>query len=224
MKKLVLSVALILSALNFCLAQDLITKRSGEDVKAKILEINPGDIKFKNFENLDGPTVTILKSEILMVRYANGTKDIFSASRSNNTSQSFDHKTVFKLGSSVLLPTGILAYGAKAGVGLNGSIIAPIATDINFVGDFGVGAFFAESSSIFSIPVLAGIRYENNVILGFSIGLNTYIGGGDTSVGFGFSPQLGYSFGKIDLIGKYITSSHFGFPFNYISIGTYFKL
>lgn len=59
-------------------AQDIITKKNSDDINAKILEVTSTEIKFKRFEDLNGPTFTLLKSEVLMVRYENGTKDIFN--------------------------------------------------------------------------------------------------------------------------------------------------
>jgi hypothetical protein len=66
-------------ALSFsAFSQDVITKKSGEDVQSKILEVNQTEVKFKKFDNREGPTFTILKSDVLMIRYENGTKDIFN--------------------------------------------------------------------------------------------------------------------------------------------------
>ena len=59
-------------------SQDVITKKTGDDIISKISEITQTEIKYKKFDNLQGPTFSILKSEVLMVRYENGTKDIFS--------------------------------------------------------------------------------------------------------------------------------------------------
>ena len=58
-------------------AQDVITKRNGDDIEAKVLEILDSEIKYKKFNFLDGPTYTEKKSEILIIRYENGSKDIF---------------------------------------------------------------------------------------------------------------------------------------------------
>ncbi len=71
-------------------AQDFITKKNGEDVKARILEVNQNDVKYKRWDNLEGPTFTMSKSEILMVRYENGTNDVFTnqSSVSSNVSGS----------------------------------------------------------------------------------------------------------------------------------------
>ena len=59
-------------------AQDLITKADGTDISAKVLEVTTSVIKYKKFENQDGPIYNIKKSDVLMIRYKNGTKDIFN--------------------------------------------------------------------------------------------------------------------------------------------------
>jgi len=73
-KSLSLFVSILFSLGLF--AQDMITLKNGKDIESKILEVNVTDIKYKKQDNLEGPTHTILKSEVLMIRYANGTKDI----------------------------------------------------------------------------------------------------------------------------------------------------
>lgn len=62
--------------------QDVITKKDGTDIAAKVLEVNTGDIKYKKFDNQQGPTFTMLKSEILIIRYENGSKDVFPVGNS----------------------------------------------------------------------------------------------------------------------------------------------
>lgn len=64
-------------------AQDLITLKNGSDIKSKVTEINLTEIKYKKFDNLNGPIFTISKEDVLIIRYENGTKDIFS----NDTKQ-----------------------------------------------------------------------------------------------------------------------------------------
>lgn len=71
---LIISLILLTNNLN---AQDVITKRNGEDINAKVLEISDLEVKYKKFDFLDGPTYTEKKSEILIIRYENGSKDIF---------------------------------------------------------------------------------------------------------------------------------------------------
>ena len=61
-----------------CYSQDMITTKSGEDIKAKVLEITFHEVKYKKAENIEGPIYTISKSDILLIRYGNGSKDMFN--------------------------------------------------------------------------------------------------------------------------------------------------
>jgi len=84
-KKLILALLFLIG--NFAQAQDIITKKNGDDIKAKVIEVNQNEIKYKSFSNPDGPLFVIYKSDVLLIRYENGSKDIFSESNSsNNTS------------------------------------------------------------------------------------------------------------------------------------------
>ena len=49
-------------------AQDIITKKSGEQLKVKVIEIGTTEVKFKYFESLDGPTIVMLRSEIKTIK------------------------------------------------------------------------------------------------------------------------------------------------------------
>ncbi len=81
MKKTFLLVVQILFA-TFCFSQDVIIKANGEEIKSKILEVNQTEVKYKNFDYQSGPSYTISKSEIFMIRYQNGTKDVFNDTKS----------------------------------------------------------------------------------------------------------------------------------------------
>lgn len=86
-KSLMLLIALIGFINSF--AQDYITLTNGDEIKSKVLEVNPDVIKYKNWANLDGPTYSITKSDVFMIKYINGTKDVFKTMSSplSNTSQ-----------------------------------------------------------------------------------------------------------------------------------------
>lgn len=58
-------------------AQDLIILRNGNEIQAKVLEIKQQEITYKNWTNIDGPTYTKSKTDIFMIKYANGSKDVF---------------------------------------------------------------------------------------------------------------------------------------------------
>jgi hypothetical protein len=77
MKILFLTSLLLFSEIIFCLAQDVITLKSGEDIQAKVEVVNQAEVIYKRFDNLNGPRIIIPKSDILMIRYENGVKEIF---------------------------------------------------------------------------------------------------------------------------------------------------
>jgi hypothetical protein len=74
-------VFLTILAACFCLnlnAQDLIVKKNGDEIKSKVIKVGSDEIEYKKFENLDGPSYTIPKSDVFMIRYQNGTKDVIN--------------------------------------------------------------------------------------------------------------------------------------------------
>lgn len=77
MKKAFLLIAMLFCAAGITHAQDRITTKDGVDIQAKILEVGSSDIKYKKFSNLEGPTYTISKEDILIITYANGENEVF---------------------------------------------------------------------------------------------------------------------------------------------------
>jgi hypothetical protein len=99
MKKLISTALLAIFSLTLCFSQDVITKKTGEDIQAKILEVGQTEIKYKKFDNLNGPIFTMLKSDVLLVRYENGTKDIFNdEKKSENIFPSFSINDYYRQG------------------------------------------------------------------------------------------------------------------------------
>jgi len=65
---------------------DIIVLKSGNEIKAKIIEITLTEIKYKAFDYLDGPLKTVAKSDVYVINYANGTREFFgAASKSSNS-------------------------------------------------------------------------------------------------------------------------------------------
>jgi hypothetical protein len=58
-------------------SQDMITKMSGEEINAKVTEVNDKEIVYRKTNDPSGQASQMKKSEIFMIKYANGTKDIF---------------------------------------------------------------------------------------------------------------------------------------------------
>jgi len=64
------------SAVN---TQDLIILKNGSTIEAKVLEISPTEIRYKRFDNLEGPTIVIMAADVLSIRYANGRMEIINS-------------------------------------------------------------------------------------------------------------------------------------------------
>lgn len=63
----------------FGFSQDVIIFKSGDELKVKILEIGVSDIKYKKADTTESnPIYQVFKSSVLMIRYSNGSKDIFN--------------------------------------------------------------------------------------------------------------------------------------------------
>jgi len=82
MKSNILSL-LILSLFLFIpfelFAQDVIILKNGDEIQSVVSEIGLDAIKYKRFDNPEGPVYTLEKSKIFMIKYANGTKDVFGS-------------------------------------------------------------------------------------------------------------------------------------------------
>lgn len=88
MREFLFAVAFLFGGVFAASAQDIITVKDGTDIQAKILEVTTNEVKYKKFNNLDGPTFTMLKSEILIVRYENGENEVFKTNKSTqNTTE-----------------------------------------------------------------------------------------------------------------------------------------
>jgi hypothetical protein len=120
MKNLLLFILLACSS-NFIKAQDTLTIRSGENVIVKIIEVGSSEVKYKKIDNLNGPVFAILKSELYLIRYENGSKDDFSnIGKAANTQELYTqgyndalkyYKSYKVTGNTVLLASSFPFYG-----------------------------------------------------------------------------------------------------------------
>lgn len=55
---------------------DVIIFKDGSEVSGKILEFVPGQIKYKRCDLLSGPTYTVRKSDVFMIKYSNGVREV----------------------------------------------------------------------------------------------------------------------------------------------------
>jgi len=70
MKKLTFTLCLLL-LVKLLMAQDIIVKKDGTRIKSKILKVTITGITYKNFNDLEGPTLTLRSKEISSYSYEN---------------------------------------------------------------------------------------------------------------------------------------------------------
>ena len=107
MKRLVFSIIFLVAMGISMYAQDVITLRNGDEIKAKVTEITSSEIKYKRFDNFDGPTVVIAKSDVFFINYENGTREVFNTVAANESSVSL---TPSAISSGQLTAVGTTVY------------------------------------------------------------------------------------------------------------------
>jgi len=67
-------------------AQDVIVMKDQSTIMSKVLEITSTEIKYKKWNNQDGPTYSIDRSEVLSINYENGEVENFSETKNDHQS------------------------------------------------------------------------------------------------------------------------------------------
>ena len=101
MKKILLILMTIFSMVS--MAQDVVVLKDGDVIQTKVVEVGENEVKYKKWENIDGPTYTMSISKILAINYQNGTKDSFTIQNSEaekkqvKTSEEFSYSELQKV-------------------------------------------------------------------------------------------------------------------------------
>ena len=66
---------------SIVLAQDNIILKNGTEIPAKVLEVSSGQIKYRRQDFPDGPIYSTGTTDVLLINYANGVKDILTGGR-----------------------------------------------------------------------------------------------------------------------------------------------
>lgn len=110
MKKITFALCLIM-LVKLVSGQDFIIKKNGDEIKAKVSEITPTEIKFAKVDN-PGVTYSIAKTEVFMIKYANGSKDVFneqvapSPVQQPNEPKTVNSKTMVSIGEELTYSGG----------------------------------------------------------------------------------------------------------------------
>lgn len=78
-------ILIVLSFKNF--AQDQLFKKDNTKLLVKVLEIGTAEIKYKMFDNLNGPSYVLNKNEVSIIIYENGKHEVIQSEKNINNSQ-----------------------------------------------------------------------------------------------------------------------------------------
>ncbi len=149
MKKLFLFTLILLVSCQL-FSQDIIIKRSGEELKSKVVEVSSEIIKYKLFDNLNGPTFTILKTDVIKITYENKVSEIFSqtdpseltnikdpqflgeAGYKNGQADALKYYKGYKTASTVTLVTSIIFPFAGLVPAIITSVSPPLNRNLNY--------------------------------------------------------------------------------------------
>lgn len=87
MRKLFATLSLLCIA-GMATAQDVIVMKDQSTVMSKVLEITSTEIKYKKWDNLEGPTYYLSPKEVLSINYENGEVEKFTETTNNHHNNS----------------------------------------------------------------------------------------------------------------------------------------
>ena len=160
MGKTIISLALVAAFALPSFAQDIISMKNGTREEANVLEIDETTVRYKKFNNPEGPTYSVKKESVSEITYKNGTKENFDK-KSQELSPEKNPNSVWwtkaketKLG-FWMDPLGFAQWGPMVGV------------SIRVGSNFDVKAhvrFYSKLAPIFS-------KYMDHSGYGFGLGL-----------------------------------------------------
>lgn len=101
-------------------SQDLIVKKSGEEIKAKVIEVGDIFIRYKSYSEIDGPTREISKSLVFLIKYEDGSREIMRSSEIQS-SGAIENLSQPNLAFTSKHSSVSLTYGISGLIGLGGA-------------------------------------------------------------------------------------------------------
>ena len=164
MKRLIM----LLSALAFfavsAAAQDFVTKRNGEDIAAIVDEVGPDYVRFRLWDEPDGVTYTMLKNEILMIRYATGRNEVFDQMSSLAVAPMMKYKEMAKVYDYRLYQKSLYDRYSPAGSGIASFFIPGLGQMI--CGEWGRGfAYLGGHVGCYMLTGISAIAESDTLVL-----------------------------------------------------------
>lgn len=145
MKKTI-SILVMLFTVSASFAQDVILKKTGEEVLCKVFEIGSTEIKYHKWENLEGPIYTIKTMEVTRITFENGTEEVIKPNELSviPTEKRNYTRAITTHPMSILF--GHLNFGYQQSVGRNRSVVG----ELGIIGPrLGDGVFGRDSKGVY---------------------------------------------------------------------------
>lgn len=84
-------------------SQDLIVLKNADEIKSKVVEITDISVKYRKWENMNGPIYNLNLREVLFIRYENGTKEVIS--QEPNPTSAIRYNLMFEISHSKVITT-----------------------------------------------------------------------------------------------------------------------
>jgi len=193
-------------------AHDVITMLNGYEIQAKITEVSTSDIKYKRFDNLEGPTFVILRKDVFAINYTNGTRDVINPINATNK------------GRTVGEPQ------SQSKLGLQGGVNFPEGGYLNLFNNYTNGEHYVKSKTGFQIGLITDMPFKNQqfgfqpVLSFFQLGLEFGNKGHNpwkSEVKMNFIQVRGnlrYKIGQSDTSLSLQTGPFFNYPLHYKKI------
>ena len=130
MKTKSLFVVIFICVLRFSgFSQDIIMLRTGDEIQSKVEEVGIDIIRYHKFDNVSGPIYTIEKSKVFMIKYQNGSKDVFaeqnvSKTNTTQTPSGVENQTP-KISTAPPIQNNNLTYQSNKNIFLNYKRLSP---------------------------------------------------------------------------------------------------
>lgn len=125
---------------------DIIVLTNGEEIEAQVIEITESVVRYKKCDRLNGPTYEKNRDNIVLIRYPDGSKDMFNNEKVNESRESNWEDDANEAGEDVNRATNDLPLGDKS---------QPLALGLCFfIGYLGIHRFYLGYVGIGIIQIL----------------------------------------------------------------------
>ena len=154
---------------SYASAQDLIVKKDGSVIQAKVTKIGTAEVEYKKWSNQDGPQYSIAVADILAINYQNGEKETFENVSASGKSQTAKSEADGQQSIVQVKPEDLSPEAKAANDALIAKYNAPVELDITKKQEGKIGDKICWASAIYGIKNNSLIT-NDDIEIGFVTG------------------------------------------------------